>query len=587
MLAILPGIVSALPDFQILVVTPNMGTATGSTVFTYSANTVTAQVKNNGPDASPEGLLLLQASDGFSGTGTIPAMSSGTFQFVQITDTTVRTVAGGTVNYTATADPYNAISEANEDNNVKYSGDNPVKFNGYRGKALYGGPGGNDTTRETFDIRGDIVHSFGDSYYRSGSYGGGWYNYNVTWNGTSPAVPANGTVLEARLYLPYTWDYPDDIRGRDLPNNATILFNSIPITNQRYYWDQGNFGEWGPYRYGLLSYDVTSLYVKNSTNYLNFTRTGENDKLSLYGMSLVVIYENPAESRKQIFINEEFDLLGADPANYKTTEEETTAYIPFDGMTIVPAQVKAANLTTFVPSGDSGEGNLLYNGAIIAEDVWDYGAFGQPVGEDGSPQVAVDVRDVKSYLQASGNTFGIQSTAWNVTPCMAAIQELLVVEYQDAPVAAFAGDVATGDVPLTVQFTDQSYNDPTSWLWEFGDGNTSTLQNPNHTYVINGTKTVVLTATNGAGSDSETKTNYINVTGLSLTKFPAMANLPNDLDYDLKYEDVNGNNRKDVGDVVLFFDNLNWAKTNEPVPLFDFNSNGRLDVGDIVARMSL
>jgi PKD repeat protein len=64
---------------------------------------------------------------------------------------------------------------------------------------------------------------------------------------------------------------------------------------------------------------------------------------------------------------------------------------------------------------------------------------------------------------------------------------------------------------LTVNFTDQSTNNPTSWSWNFGDTGTSTAQNPSHTYTTPGTYTVSLTATNASGSDTETKTNYITV----------------------------------------------------------------------------
>ncbi len=64
----------------------------------------------------------------------------------------------------------------------------------------------------------------------------------------------------------------------------------------------------------------------------------------------------------------------------------------------------------------------------------------------------------------------------------------------------------------TVQFTDISTNTPTSWLWNFGDATTSTLQNPTKTYSTPGTYTVTLTATNAGGSDGETKTGLIVVT---------------------------------------------------------------------------
>ncbi len=78
-----------------------------------------------------------------------------------------------------------------------------------------------------------------------------------------------------------------------------------------------------------------------------------------------------------------------------------------------------------------------------------------------------------------------------------------------APVADFTGVPLTGAAPLAVTFTDLSANAPTSWLWDFGDGTTSTLQNPTHPYRGVGTYTVTLTAANAGGSNSMVKTNYI------------------------------------------------------------------------------
>jgi len=79
----------------------------------------------------------------------------------------------------------------------------------------------------------------------------------------------------------------------------------------------------------------------------------------------------------------------------------------------------------------------------------------------------------------------------------------------NAPVADFSASPLSGKYPLTVQFTDLSTNTPTSWLWDFGDGSTSTEQNPIHQYTSEGSFTVSLTATNAGGSDTKTKTNYI------------------------------------------------------------------------------
>src|SRR5688572_3070820 len=76
------------------------------------------------------------------------------------------------------------------------------------------------------------------------------------------------------------------------------------------------------------------------------------------------------------------------------------------------------------------------------------------------------------------------------------------------PVTDFMAGVTT-TCNGSVTFTDLSTNGPTSWAWDFGDGNTSALQNPTHSYATNGTYTVQLTATNTFGSDAEIKTGYI------------------------------------------------------------------------------
>jgi len=78
------------------------------------------------------------------------------------------------------------------------------------------------------------------------------------------------------------------------------------------------------------------------------------------------------------------------------------------------------------------------------------------------------------------------------------------------PTAAFVSNL-TSTCGGAIQFTDQSTNNPTSWAWDFGDGQTSTVQNPSHTYASSGTFTVKLTATNSYGSNPVTKNNMITV----------------------------------------------------------------------------
>lgn len=80
-----------------------------------------------------------------------------------------------------------------------------------------------------------------------------------------------------------------------------------------------------------------------------------------------------------------------------------------------------------------------------------------------------------------------------------------------APEAEFTADATSVCPGTTVTFTDQTTNNPTSWSWDFGDGGTSTAQNPTHTYETAGTYTVTLVAGNANGTDTEAKTNYITV----------------------------------------------------------------------------
>jgi len=77
------------------------------------------------------------------------------------------------------------------------------------------------------------------------------------------------------------------------------------------------------------------------------------------------------------------------------------------------------------------------------------------------------------------------------------------------PVPDFSAAISGDAAPLTVAFADATENRPTAWRWDFGDGGTSSEQNPFHTYAVPGTYTVTLTAGNNFGSASVTKTRSI------------------------------------------------------------------------------
>ena len=87
------------------------------------------------------------------------------------------------------------------------------------------------------------------------------------------------------------------------------------------------------------------------------------------------------------------------------------------------------------------------------------------------------------------------------------------------PVTNFVADITTVIQGGSVNFTDLSTNFPTSWSWtvtpaagvSYIGGTSATSENPTMQFTNTGLYTIALTATNGSGSDLETKTNYINV----------------------------------------------------------------------------
>jgi len=115
----------------------------------------------------------------------------------------------------------------------------------------------------------------------------------------------------------------------------------------------------------------------------------------------------------------------------------------------------------------------------------------------------------------------------------------------DLPIANFYAVPKTGHNPLFVQFCDLSTGNIISWHWDFGDGATSSGQNPIHIYKQPGNYTVTLTVTNDCGPDSETKVNYIVVTvspaGPPVAYFvanPTLGLVPLQVEfYDLSYGD--------------------------------------------------
>jgi len=124
---------------------------------------------------------------------------------------------------------------------------------------------------------------------------------------------------------------------------------------------------------------------------------------------------------------------------------------------------------------------------------WDFGDGG--TSTDGSPAHVYTKAGAYTVTLTVSNTYGSDSET-----------KAGYVTAGAALAAEFTADRRVGTAPHTVRFTDLSAGNPASWSWNFGDGQTSTEQNPTHTYKLEGTYDVSLTVTNSYGSDTEKKT---------------------------------------------------------------------------------
>ncbi|MCX7769161.1 MAG: PKD domain-containing protein [Flavobacteriales bacterium] len=88
---------------------------------------------------------------------------------------------------------------------------------------------------------------------------------------------------------------------------------------------------------------------------------------------------------------------------------------------------------------------------------------------------------------------------------------LTIVVAPEVIAEGLATVLTVGCGTATVSFTDQSGGNPIGWFWDFGDGNTSTLQNPTHTYTQPGIYSVMLVANNGVNYDTTWLPNVVNI----------------------------------------------------------------------------
>ncbi len=158
----------------------------------------------------------------------------------------------------------------------------------------------------------------------------------------------------------------------------------------------------------------------------------------------------------------------------------------------VPAAIKVGTIQpvdfSFLPNPVCALQPVQFTGITDTSDAW--------LWEFGDGSAATDKNTSHSYQQTG--VFSVTFTAYN-NGCPSNIKKTNAITVKPPiPNFTFAVDCSN---KLKVNFTDAS-DGPSTWKWDFGDGTTSTLQHPTHTYSTYKTYTVTLTVTNNTCSNS-------------------------------------------------------------------------------------
>ena len=165
-------------------------------------------------------------------------------------------------------------------------------------------------------------------------------------------------------------------------------------------------------------------------------------------------------------------------------------------ITVIPATAPVANFTSNCTAGSRPLSVAFTDTStgLPAAWSWDFG--------DGSKSIAQN--PVHEY--SNDGVYSIKLTVTNSKGSNSAQKVNYITVSTRPPSSNFYSNVTGGNVPLTVQFYDISTGSPASWSWNFGDGTSSSEQNPMHTYFSAGTYEVNLVVSNSEGASSKTAT---------------------------------------------------------------------------------
>jgi len=171
--------------------------------------------------------------------------------------------------------------------------------------------------------------------YRHGSVNGGLVIANASAysglleKGTSRnypvavSLPKNATVKDARLYVYSTWSY-NTATLKGIPASLAVDYNGNTLARDRSYLDRKGFGTYD-YPAETHCYPLDPGAIQAGTMQVTVTNTGQvKDTFAVYGVILVIVYEDPAEPPTEYWIGEGSDMIYANPEFQSGTMDAAT-----------------------------------------------------------------------------------------------------------------------------------------------------------------------------------------------------------------------------------------------------------------------
>jgi PKD repeat protein len=160
-----------------------------------------------------------------------------------------------------------------------------------------------------------------------------------------------------------------------------------------------------------------------------------------------------------------------------------------------------------------GGGVTLAWDAVSDPSVVGYRVYTGPSAGDYTSSIAVG--NTTTYTESNlveGATYHFAATAYDAAGTQSGFSnDVGVTIPYSAPVAQFSASATSGTAPLALNFLNTSTGTISTYAWVFGDGTTSSSQNPSHVYSSAGVYTVSLTVTGPGGTNTKTNSNYITV----------------------------------------------------------------------------